>query len=171
MIRAFRGTLPAIAVSAYVDPSAQVIGQVAIGERSSIWANVTIRGDVHFIRIGEETSIQDNSVVHVEKDLFPTIIGNRVVVGHSVTLHGCVVEDECLIGIGATLLNGARIGRGSVVAAGALVPEGMQVPPGSMVMGVPARIRRQVTPEEKQRILQGAANYVEYRKVYKEETF
>jgi len=93
------------------------------------------------------------------------------VVGHSVTLHGCVVEDECLIGIGATLLNGARIGRGSVVAAGALVPEGMQVPPGSMVMGVPARIRRQVTPEEKQRILQGAANYVEYRKVYKEETF
>jgi carbonic anhydrase/acetyltransferase-like protein (isoleucine patch superfamily) len=171
MIRAFRGVLPAIAVSVYVDPSAQVIGRVTIGERSSVWANVTIRGDVHYIQIGQETSIQDNSVVHVEKDLYPTIIGNRVVVGHSVTLHGCVVEDECLIGMGAMVLNGARIGRGSVVGAGALVPEGMQVPPGSVVMGVPAKVRRQVTAEEHERILRGAANYVGYAKTYKEETF
>jgi carbonic anhydrase/acetyltransferase-like protein (isoleucine patch superfamily) len=169
MIRAYRGNLPRIAVSAYVDPSAQVIGDVAVGERSSIWPNVTVRGDVHYIRIGDETSIQDNSVLHVEHDLWPLIIGSRVTVGHSVVLHGCVVEDECLIGIGAIVLNGARVGTGSIIAAGALVPEGMQVPPRSMVMGVPGKVRRQVTEAELERIREGSANYVQYRQTYKEE--
>src|SRR4051794_10558015 len=136
MIRAYRGVYPKVAASSYVDPSAQVIGDVEIGERASVWPNATIRGDVNRIRIGDESNVQDNSVIHVEHDLYPTIIGARVTIGHSVTLHGCIVEDDCLIGIGAIVLNGARIGVGTVVAAGALVPERMQIPPGSMVMGV-----------------------------------
>ncbi|MBC8167753.1 MAG: gamma carbonic anhydrase family protein [Bryobacteraceae bacterium] len=169
MIRVYRGVYPKIAASAYIDPSAQVIGDVEIGERSSVWPNVTIRGDVNYIRIGEETSVQDNSVIHVEHDRYPTLVGNRVTVGHSVTLHGCVVEDDCLIGIGAIVLNGARIGQGSVVAAGSLVPERMQVPPGSMVMGVPAKVKRELTPEEKERFRENAQNYVRYRQIYREE--
>lgn len=169
MIRAYRGILPRIAVSAYVDPSAQVIGDVTVGERSSIWPNVTVRGDVHYIRIGDDTSIQDNSVLHVEHYLWPLIIGNRVTVGHSAVLHGCVIEDECLIGIGAIVLNGARVGTGSIIAAGAVVPEGMQVPPRSMVMGIPGKVRREVTDAELERIREGSANYVRYRQVYKDE--
>jgi len=170
MIRPYRGILPRIAVSAYVDPSAQIIGDVEIGERSSVWPNVTIRGDVNYIRIGEETSVQDNSCVHVELNRFPTILGNRVTVGHSVTLHGCVIEDECLIGIGAVVLNGAHVGHGSIIGAGALVPEGMAVPPGSVVMGVPGKVRRQVTESDRERILRNADNYVRYRQEYKEES-
>jgi carbonic anhydrase/acetyltransferase-like protein (isoleucine patch superfamily) len=189
MIRAFRGVVPKIAASCYIDQSAQVIGDVEVGERSSIWCNVSIRGDVNYIRIGEETSIQDNTVIHVEHDVgrllndgfppepshggpahgFPTVIGNRVTVGHSATLHGCTIEDECLIGIGSIVLNGARIGRGSIVAAGALVAEGMDVPPGSVVMGVPGKIRRQVTPEEQKRFAENAQHYVIYRKIFREE--
>ncbi len=169
MIRAYRGVVPKIAASAYIDPSAQVIGDVVVGERSSVWPNVTIRGDVNYIRIGEESSIQDNSCIHVEHDIYPTIVGNRVTVGHSVTLHGCVIEDECLIGIGAKVLNGAQIGRGSIIAAGALVTERMVVPPGSMVMGVPGKVRRQLTEEEKAHLLESAANYVRYRQTYREE--
>ena len=152
MIRAYRGIVPKIAASAYIDPSAQVIGDVVVGERSSVWRNVTIRGDVNYIRIGDETNIQDNSVLHVQTATnFPLILGNRVTVGHSVTLHGCMIEDECLIGIGAIVLNGARVGKGSVIAAGALVTEGMQVPPGSLVMGVPGKVRREATREERER--------------------
>src|SRR5688572_25369191 len=146
MIRPFRGVSPKIAASCYIDPSAQVIGDVEIGERSSVWPNVTIRADVNAVRIGIESNVQDNSVIHVEHEIYPTIIGDRVTVGHSVTLHGCVSEDDCLIGIGAIILNGARIGKGSVIAAGALVPERMEVPPGSMVMGMPAKIKRELRP-------------------------
>jgi carbonic anhydrase/acetyltransferase-like protein (isoleucine patch superfamily) len=169
MIRAYRGVVPKIAASAYVDASAQVIGDVELGERSSVWPNVTIRGDVNFIRIGDESNVQDNSVVHVDHDGYPTIVGNRVTVGHSVTLHGCVIEDDCLIGIGAIVLNGARIGKGSVIAAGALVPERMEVPPGTMVMGVPAKVKRELTPEERERFRENAQNYVRYRETYREE--
>jgi len=169
MIRAYRGKVPAIAPSAYVDASAQVIGDVTVGERSSLWPNVAARGDVHFIRIGEETNIQDNSVLHCDAPDFPLTIGNRVTVGHMVVLHGCTVEDDALIGIGAVVLNGARIGKGSVVAAGALVPEAMQVPPGVMVMGVPARIRREVTAEEQERFRLNCQHYVEACRAYREE--
>lgn len=169
MIRPYRGVLPRIAESAYIDPSAQLIGDVVIGERSSVWPNVTIRGDVNYIRIGDETSVQDNSCLHVQLNEWPCILGNRVTVGHQVTLHGCVVEDDCLIGIGAIVLNGARIGSWSIVAAGALVPEGMEVPPGSIVMGVPAKVRRPVTDKERERIARHASNYVRYRQTYKEE--
>jgi len=169
MIRAFRGATPRIAASAYIDPSAQVIGNVTIGERSSVWPNVVLRGDVNSITIGDESNVQDNSVLHCDAGEFRLLIGDRVTIGHLAMVHGCTIEDECLIGIGAIILNGARIGKGSVIAAGALVPEGMQVPPASMVMGVPAKVKREVTPEEQERFRLNAQNYVENAKRYRDE--
>jgi gamma-carbonic anhydrase len=161
--------MPRIAQSAYIDASAQVIGDVAIGERSSIWLNVSIRGDVNYIRVGDETSIQDNTVLHVDAGLYPCIVGNRVTVGHRVVLHGCEVADEVLIGIGAVVLNGAKIGAGAVVGAGALVPESMEVPAGTVVMGTPAKIRREVTPQERERFRTNCNNYIRITAIYKEE--
>jgi carbonic anhydrase/acetyltransferase-like protein (isoleucine patch superfamily) len=169
MIRAFRGMLPKIAASAYIDSSAQVIGDVEVGERSSIWPNATLRADVNSIRIGVETNVQDNCCLHVDHGEFPLHLGDRVTIGHSVVLHGCTVEDESVVGIGAIVLNGARIGKGSVVAAGALVPEGMEVPPGSMVMGVPAKVKREVSDQEKVRFRENAQNYVRNRELFREE--
>src|SRR5882757_798954 len=165
-IRGYRGIMPKVAATAYIDPSAQVIGDVVVGERSSIWPNTTVRGDVNYIRIGDETNVQDNCCLHVQRDEFPLILGNRVSVAHSVTLHGCVIEDECLIGIGAIVLNGARIGTGSLVAAGALVTEGMQVPPGSVVMGMPGKVRRVCTPEDSALVKKHANSYIMYRQIY-----
>jgi gamma-carbonic anhydrase len=170
MIRVHRGVTPKVAPSAYVDPSAQVIGDVEIGEESTIWCNTTLRGDVHSIRIGKGTSIQDNTVCHVDSHGrgYPLIVGDRVTVGHSVVLHGCILEDECLIGIGAVLLNGAKVGKGAVVAAGSLVPEEMEVPPGMVAMGVPAKVRREVSPEERERFRVNADNYIQLGRVYRE---
>lgn len=168
MIRPYRGIQPQIDPSAYIDPAAQVIGQVQVGARSSIWPCAVARGDVDWIRIGEETSIQDGTVLHCDEGS-PLIIGNRVTVGHLAMLHGCTVEDGCVIGIGAIVLNRARIGHGSVVAAGALVAEGKEIPPGSMVMGVPGKVVRQVTAEEQQRFLDNAQHYVERTAEYKAE--
>jgi gamma-carbonic anhydrase len=169
MIRAFRGVLPRIAASAYIDPSAQIVGDIEIGERSSVWLNVSMRGDVNYIRIGNETSIQDNTFLHVERSTYPCLIGNRVTVGHSAVLHGCIIEDRVLIGIGAIVLNGARVGEGSVIAAGALVTEGMQVPANSVVMGSPAKVKREVTPDERQRFDTNCNNYIEMTAIYKDE--
>lgn len=161
--------MPRIAASAYIDSSAQIIGDVTIGERSSVWLNVSIRGDVNHIRVGDETSVQDNSVLHVDHDVYPCLVGNRVTVGHSVVLHGCQVEDDALIGIGAIVLNGAKIGAGAVVAAGALVPEGMEVPAQTLVMGAPAKVRRPITPEEQRRFRKNCENYVKITAIYKDE--
>jgi carbonic anhydrase/acetyltransferase-like protein (isoleucine patch superfamily) len=161
--------MPKVAASAYIDTSAQVIGDVVIGDRTSVWLNVSIRGDVNFIRIGDETSVQDNTVVHVDRERFPCLIGSRVTVGHSAVLHGCVVEDNALIGIGAIVLNGAKIGAGSVVAAGSLVPEGMDVPANSVVMGTPAKVKRTVTSDERARFEGNCDSYVRLSTVYKEE--
>lgn len=169
MIRPYKSVYPCIAASAYVDQAAQVIGDVTMGDRSSIWPSAVARGDVNRIVIGDDSNIQDGSVLHGELDRYPVLIGNRVTVGHMACLHGCVVEDDCLIGIGAIVLNGARIGQGSVVAAGALVPEGMDVPPNSMVMGTPAKVRREVTPEEKARFAENAQRYIRYRQEFREE--
>jgi len=169
MIRSFRGTKPRIAASAYVDPGAHVIGDVEIGERSSVWPCVVLRGDIEPIRVGAETNIQDGTIIHTDKG-FPAIIGDRVSVGHAAVLHGCTVEDDSLIGIGATVLTGAKIGRGAVVAAGSLVPEGMEVAPDILVMGTPAKPRRPVTPEEQVRFAEGAQHYVKNAATYKEES-
>jgi len=166
MLRAFKSVLPTIDSSAFIDASAQIIGNVHVGPESSVWMNVVIRGDVNRIRIGARTNIQDLTLVHVMRDTHPTTIGDNVTVGHSAVVHGCTIEDRCLIGMGAILLNGCRIGTGSIVAAGALVPEGMVVPPGSMVMGMPARVKRPLTAEEDASIKWYADNYVRYRLDY-----
>jgi gamma-carbonic anhydrase len=159
MLRKYRDKVPQVAPSAYVDPAATVIGQVTIGARSSVWPATSLRGDIASITVGEDTNIQDASVVHTDEG-FPAVIGNRVSVGHGAVIHGCVIEDDCLIGIGAIILTGARVGRGAVVAAGALVPEGMQVPADTVVMGAPAKARRAVSDEERARFRGGVAGYV-----------
>ena len=163
MLRPFRSIYPTVHESAFVDQSAQVIGDVHIGAESSVWMNVVIRGDVHYIRIGARTNIQDGTIVHVMRETHPTVIGGDVTIGHGAVVHGCTIEDRCLIGMGAVVLNGCRVGTGSIVAAGSVLPEGMVVPPGSMVMGVPGRVRRPLTPEEDASIAWYAGNYVRYR--------
>ena len=140
--------MPRVHPTAYIDDSAQVIGDVEIGEESSVWMSVVIRGDVHRIRIGRRSNVQDGTIVHVMKDTHPTLIGDNVTIGHAAVVHGCTIEDRCLIGMGAIVLNGARIGGESIVAAGALVVEGMQVPPRSLVMGSPAKVKRPLTDAE-----------------------
>jgi carbonic anhydrase/acetyltransferase-like protein (isoleucine patch superfamily) len=167
MIRTFKDATPAIASSAYVDASAQVIGDVHIGEESSLWMNTVVRGDVNTIRIGRRTNIQDGTVVHVMRDpSHPTRLGDEVTVGHGAIVHGCTIEDCCLIGMGAILLNGCRIGRESIVAAGTLLPEGMVVPPRSLVMGSPGRVKRALADAEVAFIRESADNYVRYRLDY-----
>ena len=169
MIRAYRGKTPQVAASAYVDDAATVIGDVQIGEESSVWPGVVIRGDVHYVRIGSRTNIQDGSVLHVMRDEHPLILGDNVTIGHGVILHGCTIESRCLIGMGAIILNGARIGTGSIVAAGTLVTEGMIVPPGSLVMGHPGKVKRALSDDEQRSIDGYAARYVEYKNTYAEE--
>ncbi len=163
MLRSHRDVFPRVDASAFVDASAQVIGDVVLGPESSVWMNVVIRGDVNQVRVGSRTNIQDLTLVHVMRDTHPTVIGDDVTIGHSAVVHGCTIEDRCLIGMGAILLNGCRIGTGSIVAAGTLVPEGCVVPPGSMVMGLPGKVRRALTPEEDASIVWYAENYVRYR--------
>lgn len=169
MIREFRGARPAVAPGVYVDPSAVLIGDVRVGARSSVWCNVTVRADSASVRIGSDTSIQDNSCLHEDADA-PLRIGDRVVVGHSCTVHGCDVEDDCLVGMGATILSKARIGAGSIVAAGAVVLGGAEIPPRSLVAGVPAKVRRSVSEAEVARTRENAAHYVELGREYLEAT-
>jgi gamma-carbonic anhydrase len=169
MIRSYRGRTPQIPASAYIDPDAVIIGDVTIGELSSVWPGVVIRGDVNWIRIGARTNIQDGSVLHVMKDTHPLVLGDAVTIGHGVILHGCTIESNVLIGMGSILLNGAKIGTGSIVAAGTLVPEGTIVPPGSLFMGHPGKLRRPLTPEDQASIEAYAARYVEYSETYKSE--
>jgi carbonic anhydrase/acetyltransferase-like protein (isoleucine patch superfamily) len=144
MIRSFKGVTPTIASTCYVDPSAQIIGDVMLGEHASIWMNAVLRGDVYEIRIGAHSNVQDNSVLHGMKQQYGVYIGEYVTVGHSVTLHGCVIEDRCLIGMGSIILNGARIGAGSIIAAGTLIPERTVVEPESLWMGSPGKFRRRL---------------------------
>ncbi|MGH7732354.1 MAG: gamma carbonic anhydrase family protein [Gemmatimonadales bacterium] len=146
--------------TAWVAPGAIVLGNVTLGERSSVWYGAILRGDNDRIAVGDETNLQDGTIVHVDEGV-PCLIGRRVGVGHRALLHGCIVEDECLIGMASTILNGAVIGTGSVVAAGALVPEGMKVPPGSLVMGVPGRVVRAVDDKLRERIQMTWVHYIE----------
>lgn len=152
--------------SAYIDPSAQVIGDVEIGAESSVWMNVVIRGDVHRIRIGRRTNIQDLTMVHVMRDAHPTTIGDEVTVGHAAVIHGTTIEDRVLVGMAAVLLNGVHVGADSIVAAGSLLTEGTRVPPRSLVMGRPGRVKRALTDDEVAEIRWYADNYVRYRLDY-----
>jgi carbonic anhydrase/acetyltransferase-like protein (isoleucine patch superfamily) len=166
MQRPHRGRFPRVHPSAFIDDSAQVIGDVDIGEESSVWMMVVIRGDVHRIRIGRRSNVQDGTIVHVMKETHPTTIGDNVTIGHAAVIHGCTIDDQCLIGMRATLLNGSHIGSGSIVAAGSLVTEGMIVPPRSLVMGSPAKVTRALDDRAVAEIQMYADRYVSYRLDY-----
>ena len=160
------GVAPRVAASAWVADTAQVIGNVVLGENASVWFGTVVRGDTEAITIGAGTNIQDASVLHADFGQ-PLIIGERVTVGHQVMLHGCTIGDETLIGIGAIVLNGARIGKNCLVGAGALVTEGKEFPDGSMILGSPAKVVRQLTPEQIEGLRQSARHYMENARRFK----
>ena len=169
MIRSFQGVTPTVPPSCYVDESAQLIGDVILADHVSIWMNAVLRGDVHSIRIGAHSNVQDCSVLHGMKEQYGVLVGEYVTVGHSVTLHGCVIEDRCLIGMGSIILNGARIGAGSIIAAGTLIPEKTIVEAGSLWMGSPGKFRRRLEEKDQQTILRYAQNYLGYKESYLKE--
>ena len=166
MLRPHRGRLPVVHRTAYVDASAQVIGDVDIGADSSIWMNAVVPGDVNSIRIGQRSNVQDGTVVHVMHETHPTRIGDDVTIGHAAVVHGCTIGNRVLVGMGATILNGAVIGEDTIVAAGTLVTEGAVIPPRSLVMGSPGKVRRTLSDADVASILEYAANYVRYKKDY-----
>lgn len=158
--------MPRVALDAYVDESAQIVGDVTIGASSSIWMNCVVRGDVQWIRIGSRTNIQDGTIVHVMRDTHPTAVGDEVTIGHGAIVHGCTIADRVLIGMGTIVLNGVEIESDTIVAAGTLLPEGARIPPRSLVMGSPGKVRRRLTDDEVASIRRYAANYVAYRVDY-----
>ena len=166
MIRPFAGKSPNVDPTAFVADNAVIVGDVTIGARSSVWFGAVLRGDVFHIRIGEDTSIQDNSVIHVTHDQYATTVGNKVTVGHSVTLHGCTVGSSCIVGMGAIVLDQAVIGDRCIVGAGALVTPGTRIPPGTLAVGSPARVKRPLTDDELGWLDASALHYVELIRKY-----
>jgi len=166
MLRRFKTKLPDVDPSAYVDESAQVIGDVTIGAESSVWMNVVMRGDVHFIRLGCRSNVQDATIVHVMRDTHPTVIGDEVTIGHGAIIHGCTIGSRVLVGMGTLILNGAVIGDEVILAAGSLITEGAVIPSRSLVMGRPGTVRRPLTDADVASIRGYAENYVRYRKDY-----
>ncbi len=166
MIRTFQGIKPTIPASTFIEETAVVIGDVVVGEDSSVWFHAVVRGDVHYIRIGSRTNVQDLSMLHVTHDTHPLVIGDDVTVGHHVVLHGCTIKDRVLVGMGAIIMDGVVIGEDSVVGAGALVTERTVVPPKSLVLGSPAKVKRPVSKSELAWIRESAENYVRYAKEY-----
>jgi carbonic anhydrase/acetyltransferase-like protein (isoleucine patch superfamily) len=169
MIRPYLGHTPIIPASCYVDISAQILGDVTLSEHASVWMNAVLRGDVHSIRLGANSNVQDCAVLHGMRYKWPVIVGDWVTIGHNATVHGCVIEDTCLIGMGAVILNGARIGEGSIIAAGALIPEGTIVPPRTLWAGLPAKQRRTLEDKDREQILMYARNYLDYTATYLDE--
>ncbi|MFP4529412.1 MAG: gamma carbonic anhydrase family protein [Candidatus Kapaibacterium sp.] len=163
----YKGITPKIHLSCFICEGVRIIGDVEIGEDSSIWYNVVIRGDVHYIRIGKRCNIQDLAMLHVTNGRFPLNLGDEVSIAHSAAIHGCTIEDKALIGIGAKVLDGATVGEASLIGAGAVVREGFSVPPGTLAAGVPARIIRDLTPQELERVTSTAEHYVDYVKDYR----
>ena len=166
MIRSYQGHTPKIPASCYVDLSAQVLGDVTLGQNSSIWMNAVLRGDVNSIRVGTNSNVQDCSVLHGQRNLYPVNVGDWVTIGHNATVHGCIVEDAVLIGMGVTVLNDCRIGEGSIIAAGAVLPEHTVVAPRTLWAGVPARLRRDLGDADRKLILEYAQNYLDYVQIY-----
>ena len=158
--------MPRLPPSVFVDLSAQVIGDVEMGEESSVWMNAVVRGDVHWIRIGRRSNIQDNTVVHVQNGTHPTTIGDEVTIGHAAIVHGCTIGNRVLVGMGAILLNGSTVGEDSIVAAGSLLTEESRFPPRSLIMGSPAKVKRPLTDQEVAMILEFSDRYVTYRLDY-----
>lgn len=166
IVRTFRGKRPQLGQGVFLAENCAVIGDVVIGDESSIWYGTVVRGDVMPIRIGARTSVQDNSVIHVTSGFSGTDIGSDCTIGHNAIIHACTIEDRCLIGMGAIILDGARIGHGSLVGAGALVTPGTHIPPGSLVIGSPAKVKRPVRDKEREQIDYGAKHYVELARAY-----
>jgi len=166
MLLAYLGRSPIVPASAYVDDSAQLIGDVTLGENASVWMCAVLRGDVHSIRIGANSNVQDCSVLHGMLGKFPVVGGEWVTIGHSVTLHGCTIEDRCLIGMGAVILNNTRVGEGCIIAAGTVIPENTVVPPRTLWMGVPGKQRKELGDADQEGILRYARNYLTYREQY-----
>jgi carbonic anhydrase/acetyltransferase-like protein (isoleucine patch superfamily) len=167
MIRSYQGVTPKVPKSCYVDESAQVIGDVELGEHASVWMNAVVRGDVFAIRIGAHSNVQDCSVLHGMRHKYGVTLGEYVTVGHSVTLHGCTIGDRCLIGMGSVILNNAQIGAGSIIAAGTVIPENAVVEPQSLWMGVPGKFRKKIDDAATQEtIMRYAKNYLEYKEQY-----
>lgn len=166
MLKSFRGISPQVASTAFIVETAALIGDVTVGEQSSIWFNVVVRGDVNYIRIGERTNIQDGSVVHVTHKTHPTLIGDDVTIGHNVTLHGCRIGNRCLIGMGAIVMDDAEIGDDAMIAAGALVVPGTVVPSGTLFAGSPAKQKRLLTEAEIAGLKKSAENYLGYTRSY-----
>src|SRR5580693_2986260 len=169
MIRSYKGVTPTIPASCYVDDSAQIIGDVVLGENSSVWMNAVVRGDVHSIRIGSRSNIQDCAVLHGMRYVYPVHVGDWVTIGHNATVHGCTLEDAVLVGMGSTVLNDSRIGEGSIIAAGAVIPEHTVIPPNSLVAGVPGKVRRTLDDADRELILKYARNYLDYTAIYLKE--
>lgn len=169
MIKSFKGKNPVIHPTVYIAENTVIIGDVEIGAQSSVWFGSVIRGDVNFIRIGERTNIQDACVIHVSSKTHPTILEDEITLGHRVTLHGCYIETGCLIGIGAIVMDGARIGRNSLVAAGSLVTPDTQIPPHSLVMGSPAKVKRELSDAEVKDLEKFWRNYISYSQIYESE--
>ncbi|MHB1757295.1 MAG: gamma carbonic anhydrase family protein [Leptospirillum sp.] len=167
MILPYKGILPKIAPSAWIAESAQVIGDTTIGKDSSIWFGAVVRGDVHRIRIGQRTNIQDLSVCHVTRNRFSLTIGSNVTVGHRVILHGCTLGNRILVGMGSIIMDGAVIGDDTIIGAGSLVTEGTIIPSGHLALGSPAKVKRTLTDEEKEWIRQSARHYISYSQNYK----
>jgi carbonic anhydrase/acetyltransferase-like protein (isoleucine patch superfamily) len=170
MIRPYQGRLPVVPATCYVDLSAQLIGDVELGENASVWMNAVLRGDVNAIRVGANSNVQDCSVLHGMRGAYPVIVGDWVTIGHNATVHGCVVEDAVLIGMGATILNDVRIGEGSIIAAGAVIAEHTVIPPNSLVAGVPGKVRRTLGDEDRKMILKYAQDYLDFVTIYLQET-
>ncbi|MBI5137080.1 MAG: gamma carbonic anhydrase family protein [Nitrospirae bacterium] len=166
MLRPYKGILPKVDPSAFVDASAQVIGDVVIGAESGIWMGVVVRGDVNTIRIGARTNVQDNSVLHVTRRTHPLVIGDDVTIGHGVIVHGCTLNNHAFIGMGATVMDGAVVGEFAMVGAGSLVTQGKEIPPRTLAIGSPARVVRELTDDEVERIRRSARNYVQDRLEY-----
>ena len=166
MLRSYNSISPRIHTSCYVDESAQIIGDVELGENSSVWMNAVLRGDVHSIRVGANSNVQDCCVLHGMKEKYGVFVGDWVTVGHSVTLHGATVGDRCLIGMGAVILNNARIGEGSIIAAGTVIPENTVVEPRSLWMGVPGAFKKRLDYAAQEMLLRYARNYFDYKNQY-----
>jgi carbonic anhydrase/acetyltransferase-like protein (isoleucine patch superfamily) len=170
LILPHHGVQPTIPPTAYIAPTATVIGDVVLGDQASIWFNTVVRGDVNFIRIGDRTNIQDNSMVHVTHDSWPTVIGSDVIVGHGVILHGCVIKDRVLVGMGSIVLDGVEVGEESILGAGSLLAPGTKIPPRSLVLGRPGKVVRKIGDQEvEDMILSGVRNYLKYKESYREE--
>jgi len=167
LILKYNNKNPIIPESAFIAENTSIIGDVKIGEESSVWFGTTIRGDMNYIHIGERTNIQDNSIVHVTTDIAPTVIGNGVTIGHGAIIHGCTIENNCLIGMGAIIMDEAIIGEGSMIAAGAIITPKTIVPKNTLMVGMPAKPARELTKNEHLEIIERAQHYIDFSKNYK----